>query len=130
MASFAIEGFPTHHRVLHVKQEVAASEDTVMNAVMKADIERASLLNKEKELLQRQEAILPSNMSELNELQCELESLYQRMEVIGAKTAESRIMSILSGLQFTDEMINQPTLSLSGGWRMRVSLAAALFITP
>ncbi len=37
---------------------------------------------------------------------------------------------ILSGLQFSPEMQNGPTSALSGGWRMRVALAAALFIEP
>jgi len=48
----------------------------------------------------------------------------------GVHTAESRAASILSGLQFSDEMQNSTTSSLSGGWRMRVALAAALFIEP
>ena len=38
MASFDIEGFPRHHRVLHVKQEVKSSEETVLEVVMKSDV--------------------------------------------------------------------------------------------
>jgi ATP-binding cassette, subfamily F, member 3 len=37
---------------------------------------------------------------------------------------------VIAGLQFSDEMQNSSTSSLSGGWRMRVALAGALFIEP
>ncbi len=50
------------------------------------------------------------------------------MQQIDAWTAEARAASILSGLQFTPERMKQSTRSLSGGWRMRVALAAALFV--
>ena len=46
MASFDIEGFPRHHRVLHVKQEVASSKKSVLQVVLESDVERSSLLNK------------------------------------------------------------------------------------
>lgn len=56
--------------------------------------------------------------------------IYDRLDEIEANTAESRASIILSGLSFTKEMMNTPTRELSGGWRMRVSLARALFIEP
>jgi len=138
MANFSIDGFPRHHRVLHVKQEVAASEASVVEAVLSADVERTSLLQREKELLKRQENVLGSDgtedggggAEELDEITQELSDIYQRMDITGVRTAESRIGTILRGLQFTEEMQNKPTSALSGGWRMRVSLAAALFIKP
>ena len=49
---------------------------------------------------------------------------------MGAATADARARSILAGLQFTPPMMDQPTESLSGGWRMRVALASALFVAP
>lgn len=138
MANFSIDGFPKHHRVLHVKQEVAASEATVLEAVLSADVERTSLLAREKELIRRQENLLGSDGAqdtgaggdELDEITQELSDVYQRMEITGVRSAESRIGAILSGLQFTEEMQRKTTAELSGGWRMRVSLAAALFIKP
>jgi ATP-binding cassette subfamily F protein 3 len=60
----------------------------------------------------------------------ELAEVYERLKLIGAETAESRAAMILSGLQFTEQMQLASTSSLSGGWRMRVALAGALFIEP
>eukprot|EP01034_Spumella_vulgaris_P037460 gene37460-46212_t len=48
MATFDIEGFPKHHRVLHVKQEVKSSNQSVLSVVLEADIERTNLLSREK----------------------------------------------------------------------------------
>lgn len=53
-----------------------------------------------------------------------------RLEAIDAYSAESRASAILAGLQFTTEMQGWPTRALSGGWRMRVALACALFVQP
>jgi ATP-binding cassette subfamily F protein 3 len=129
MAAFDIEGFPRHHRVLHVKQEVKSSELSVLQVVLEADIERTTLIKREKVLLEKQQAagdepgILQAVMDELAEV-------YERLKLIGAETAESRAAMILSGLQFTEQMQLASTSSLSGGWRMRVALAGALFIEP
>lgn len=128
MATFNIEGFPRHHRVLHVKQEVKSSTDTVLQVVLESDIERITLLNKEKELNEKLKDI--NNTKEIQIAMKELEDLHERLELIGADSAEARAASILSGLQFTEEMQKQSTDSLSGGWRMRVAIAAALFIEP
>ena len=52
------------------------------------------------------------------------------MIAIDAFTAEQRAKDILLGLGFTEEMVLMNTSDLSGGWRMRVSLARALFVDP
>ena len=59
-----------------------------------------------------------------------LKAVAARLEAIDAHTAEARASSILAGLQFTSDMAGWPTSALSGGWRMRVSLACALFVQP
>lgn len=134
MANFSIEGFPTHHRVLHVRQEVMPSNDSVRSAVLKSDVERTQLLQFEHELLQKQQDLASigdaASLADIEAVEKTLADVYCRMEQIGAKTAESRVAEILSGLQFDETMMDASTASLSGGWRMRVSLAAALFIEP
>jgi ATPase subunit of ABC transporter with duplicated ATPase domains len=56
--------------------------------------------------------------------------IYDRLTEIDAHTAEARASRILAGLQFSEAMQARPTSTFSGGWRMRISLALALFIQP
>jgi ATP-binding cassette subfamily F protein 3 len=129
MANFDIEGFPKHHRVLHVKQEVKSSASSVLQVVLESDVERNTLLAKEKEL-QNQLGEENGGSAAIDKIMQQLEEVNERLNIIGAHSAEGRAASILSGLQFTDEMQAASTDSLSGGWRMRVAIAAALFIEP
>uniref|UniRef100_A0A7S1CJG3 ABC transporter domain-containing protein n=1 Tax=Bicosoecida sp. CB-2014 TaxID=1486930 RepID=A0A7S1CJG3_9STRA len=59
-----------------------------------------------------------------------LREVYAELEEIDAHTAEARASAILTGLGFTPDMQAAKTSGLSGGWRMRVSLACALFMRP
>ena len=150
IAAFDIEGMPRHHRILHVRQELTPSggEVSVLQAVLEADVERNSLIEEEKVLMKRLEAAddggeegesaaaklekLKSSNSDdaFNADLKRLEEVNSRLQILGSDSAESRASMILFGLQFTAEMIEGPTSALSGGWRMRVALAAALFIEP
>ncbi|GLD56803.1 ATP-binding cassette sub-family F member 1, partial [Lates japonicus] len=56
--------------------------------------------------------------------------VYEELRAIGAAAAEAKARRILAGLSFTPEMQNRATKRFSGGWRMRVSLARALFMEP
>ena len=56
--------------------------------------------------------------------------MYERLEELDAATAETRACSILTGLGFSKAMQQKKTREFSGGWRMRVALARALFIAP
>ncbi|KMT06890.1 hypothetical protein BVRB_6g152280 [Beta vulgaris subsp. vulgaris] len=59
-----------------------------------------------------------------------LAELYEKLQLLGADAAEAQASKILAGLDFTNDMQVRPTKSFSGGWRMRISLARALFIQP
>jgi len=59
-----------------------------------------------------------------------LKEIAMRLSAIDSDSAEARASAILSGLQFTTEMMQWPTSALSGGWRMRVAIASALFVQP
>uniref|UniRef100_A0A452V007 ATP-binding cassette sub-family F member 1 n=1 Tax=Ursus maritimus TaxID=29073 RepID=A0A452V007_URSMA len=56
--------------------------------------------------------------------------VYEELRATGAAAAEAKARRILAGLGFDPEMQNRPTQKFSGGWRMRVSLARALFMEP
>ena len=59
-----------------------------------------------------------------------LERVYERLEAIDASTAEKRAAEILHGLGFNKQMQAKKTRDFSGGWRMRIALARALFMNP
>lgn len=71
---------------------------------------------------------LMANPDEMNEEQ--LTDVYERLESLDAATAEKRAANILHGLGFTHEMMQKQTKDYSGGWRMRIALARALFVRP
>ncbi len=57
-----------------------------------------------------------------------VEGIYERLDALDASAAKSRATSILHGLGFTTQMQHMKTREFSGGWRMRVALARALFL--
>lgn len=59
-----------------------------------------------------------------------LQAVYDRQEELDPATFESRASSILTGLGFTPKTVHKKTCDMSGGWRMRVALARALFVAP
>ena len=63
-------------------------------------------------------------------IQSQLEMVYEKLDDLDVNTAEARASSILFGLGFTPAMQNMKTREFSGGWRMRVALARALFLKP
>uniref|UniRef100_A0A8C2CUY5 ATP-binding cassette sub-family F member 1 n=1 Tax=Cyprinus carpio TaxID=7962 RepID=A0A8C2CUY5_CYPCA len=114
---------PPNIDVLLCEQEVVADDTPAVQAVLKADTRRLKLLEEERQLQSRLEKG-DDGVSE------RLDKVYEELRVIGAASAEAKARRILAGLSFTPEMQNRPTKKFSGGWRMRVSLARALFMEP
>ncbi|XP_071948548.1 ATP-binding cassette sub-family F member 1-like isoform X2 [Antedon mediterranea] len=114
---------PPNIDVLLCEQDVKADDTPAFEAVLNSDKKRLALIEEEKKLLAESEAGNNTNSERLKQV-------YEEMIAIGADSAESRARRILSGLQFTQEMQMRATKHFSGGWRMRVSLARALFLEP
>ncbi|XP_051852103.1 ATP-binding cassette sub-family F member 1 isoform X1 [Antechinus flavipes] len=114
---------PPNIDVLLCEQEVVADETPAVQAVLRADTKRLKLLEEEKKLQGR--------LEQGDDAAAErLEKVYEELRAMGAAAAEAKARRILAGLGFDPEMQNRPTQKFSGGWRMRVSLARALFMEP
>ncbi|KAJ8734182.1 hypothetical protein PYW07_014733 [Mythimna separata] len=114
---------PPHIDILLCEQEVTASDMSAVDTLLEADVKRTELLKECKEL----EALIEKG--DLTK-QDKLNEVYAELKAIGADSAEPRARRILAGLGFSREMQDRATKNFSGGWRMRVSLARALYIEP
>ena len=122
---------------LMVEQEIEGSDIPAIEAVLAADTKRSALMAKEQALLKELDARADDDdeddedsLAVGEKLLVDLEIVANDLENIDAASAEPRARAILSGLGFTVEMQERPTQKFSGGWRMRISLARALFINP
>ncbi|KAK0087155.1 hypothetical protein PV325_001668 [Microctonus aethiopoides] len=117
---------PSHIRVLHVEQEVAGDETSALSSVLESDQERTALLSREIEL----QAQIEKEGGKNDKIDDELAKIYEAMQHAEVDKAPAKASAILSGLGFSVERQSWPTKSFSGGWRMRLALARALFSRP
>eukprot|EP00567_Pseudictyota_dubia_P007696 CAMPEP_0197448912 /NCGR_PEP_ID=MMETSP1175-20131217/19509_1 /TAXON_ID=1003142 /ORGANISM="Triceratium dubium, Strain CCMP147" /LENGTH=632 /DNA_ID=CAMNT_0042980843 /DNA_START=36 /DNA_END=1934 /DNA_ORIENTATION=+ len=110
---------------LYVEQEIAADATPAVDAVLKADKERWDLIQEEKALTEA----LEDGENDPEKLD-RLKKIYEELEEMGASGSDAKARTILHGLGFTSEMQTRATEHFSGGWRMRISLARALFVEP
>lgn len=111
---------PDHIDIFYVSREMPASKKTALEAVKEVDAERVRLEKLADELA----------TAEDDESQEYLMEVYERLDELGADTAEAKAANILNGLGFTHTMMNKQCKDFSGGWRMRIALARALFVKP
>ncbi|KAM6122046.1 ATP-binding cassette sub-family F member 3 isoform 2-T2 [Pterocles gutturalis] len=116
---------PLHISILHVEQEVAGDETPALQSVLECDTTRESLLREERDLT----AKVNASRGEGTE-GARLSEIYAKLEEIEADKAPARASVILAGLGFNAKMQQQTTKEFSGGWRMRLALARALFARP
>jgi ATP-binding cassette, subfamily F, member 3 len=105
---------PRRARIGGVAQEVPSGPTSLLDTVLAADTERAGLL------AEAETATDPHRIAEVQ----------TRLADIDAHSAEARASAILAGLGFDTEAQARPCADFSGGWRMRVALAAVLFAAP
>jgi ATP-binding cassette, subfamily F, member 3 len=100
-------------RVATVAQEAPSGDASLLDTVLTGDPERLALLAEA-------ETAEPHRVAEIHE----------RLRAIGADAAPARAAGILAGLGFDEAAQQRPVREYSGGWRMRVALATALFAAP
>ena len=113
---------PPNIDCLYCEQEVVADERTALETVLDSDVKRTELLKECKDLEAIQEKGKGKDVTE------RLNDVYDELRAIGADQAEPKARRLLAGLGFDKEMQARATNKFSGGWRMRVSLARALFV--
>ncbi|KAM4628304.1 ATP-binding cassette sub-family F member 3 [Polymixia lowei] len=116
---------PAHISILHVEQEVAGDDTGALQSVLESDAQREGLLSEERQLNAR---IANGTADGLESVR--LSEIYVKLEEIEADKAPARASVILAGLGFSPKMQQQTTKEFSGGWRMRLALARALFARP
>lgn len=103
--------------------EIEVDKTSAIETVIKSDKVRLALLEEEAALTKK----LEEGDVSVNE---RLKEVHDELRNIGADAAEPRARRILAGLGFDREMQEKPVEAFSGGWRMRISLARALFLEP
>ncbi|KIK04300.1 hypothetical protein K443DRAFT_676057 [Laccaria amethystina LaAM-08-1] len=126
---------PAHITILFVEQEIVGDDTKAIDAVLKADVWRDHLM-KEQTMLDSQLAELDKEGDDKRfedareELSSRLSEVHTRLSEMDAASGPARAAALLAGLGFDEADQQRPTRSFSGGWRMRLALARALFVKP
>lgn len=117
--------------IVYVEQEIEGCEKTPLEVVLESDENRQALLNEETELTDAMTQAEDAGIEPDAKLAERLAAVYEELGQMDADKAKARAASILDGLGFSVEGMTKQTINeFSGGWRMRISLACALFVEP
>jgi ATP-binding cassette, subfamily F, member 2 len=109
-----------HIDIFFLSREIPASSKTALECVMEVDAERILLEKQAEELA----------LCDDDDSQEQLMDIYERLDEMAADQAEARASRLLYGLGFDKSMQQKMAKDFSGGWRMRIALARALFVKP
>lgn len=115
---------PMELDMIYVKQEETEFENTVMDTILSSNI---TLYNQNKRLIELEELLIDSNVTK------EIFNEYEELsKLVGQEFCQAKAFAkkILAGLGFTLEQMDYQVSQFSGGWKMRVTLAKAIFMTP
>ncbi|KAE8211598.1 hypothetical protein CF327_g4662 [Tilletia walkeri] len=145
---------PSHISLLYVEQEITGDDTTALEAVLRADVWRERLLVEERTINSQLAALeevaaaaaatetaeaadggpmdMPTRQREMRreELTVRLGEVQSQLIEMDAESGPARAAALLSGLGISSEQQSWPTKAFSGGWRMRLALARALFCKP
>ncbi|PCH33088.1 hypothetical protein WOLCODRAFT_92925 [Wolfiporia cocos MD-104 SS10] len=126
---------PPHITILFVEQEIVGDDTTAIESVLKADVWRDILLREEAELNARLSSLEAEGDDKRfedarDEAQTRLAEVHARLAEMEAESGPARAAALLAGLGFSEADQQRQTRAFSGGWRMRLALARALFVKP
>ena len=123
-----VPGVPEDLRIMYVSQdssdEFVNCESNPIEVLVKSDTRREYLTAQLAELQNHEDAAFDVGIEK------RIRSIVDELKAIGASDAHERARKVLRGLQFDAAQMERPVRALSGGWRVRVSLARALFVAP
>lgn len=117
---------PENLDIFYVEQEVVSDPDkTVFQHIVESNSAKQQLVNRLEYLI-----ALDDDNDDDNSIMDEINEIEEKLTAMGVDKDESIIRKILYGLGFEKEDQDKPTSEFSGGWRMRMSLAKALYLKP
>ena len=118
---------PANLDLFHLANEIEPSDMSALEAVTAVDVERTRVTER---IAALEELVTGEESDEQAAISDALCELYERAEALGADNAEAKAANILHGLGFSASAMSKRCRDFSGGWRMRIALARALFVHP